>query len=198
VQPPNKQLQRTVIPSRAAAELRALGAFSMAIPSLDAWIELPDDERTRRMAASNPYVGEGAELVRQISGRLREQLKNLREVAIDDGGIYHGGSWTIRVTHPFIFDRRLIPERYLGVEIRAGARPPLPPEFEGQAANGYVWSPRNFERFVERCAGEIRQRLGRPSMTREEMLHALIGRPYEEHLSICRRWVTEGVIPPFE
>ena len=171
----------------------------MALPSLDAWIELPEDERTRRMAAFNAYVGEGAELVSQISARLREQLKHLREVAVDDGGIYHGGSWTIGVSHPFIFDRRLIPERYLGVEVRAGARSPLPPEFEGQARpNGYVWSPPNFERFVDRCASEIGQRLGQPNMTREEMLHALIGRPFEEHVSICRRSVTEGVIPPFE
>jgi hypothetical protein len=33
---------------------------------------------------------------------------------------------------------------------------------------------------------------------REEMLHALVGRPFAEHLSNCRRWVEEGVIPPFE
>lgn len=35
-------------------------------------------------------------------------------------------------------------------------------------------------------------------MTREEMLHAIVGRPFEEHVAQCRRAVKEGSIPPFE
>jgi len=171
----------------------------MASASLDAWLELTEDERTSRVAAFNAYAGEGGELVKQIADRLREKLRHFRDVTVDGGGIYHGGSWAIGVSYPFVFDRRLIPERYLGVDVRGGAQMPLPPEFEGQTyPNGYVWSPPNFERFVDRCADEIRQRLGQPNMTREEMLHALIGCPFAEHLSNCRRWVKEGVVPPFE
>lgn len=171
----------------------------MAAPSLSEWIALSEDERIRRLAAFNAYAGEGEELVKRITDRFREEFGRLPDVTIDGPGIYHGGSWTIGVTHPFIFDRRFLPERYLGVDVRAGVTPPFPPEFEGQTyPSGYVWSPPNFERFVDRCAAEIRVRLGDPNMTRETMLHALIGRPFEEHLSNCRRWVKEGVIPAFE
>lgn len=54
-----------------------------------------------------------------------------------------------------------LPQRYLAIEVRASIRPPLPPEFQGQEyPHGYVWSPPNYERFVDRCAMEIRQRLG--------------------------------------
>lgn len=167
--------------------------------SLNAWLELSEDERTSRMARFNPYAGDGGELVAQIAERLRHNLNHLRDVIVDGGGIYHGGSWVIGVSHPFVFDRRLIPARYLGVDVRGRARMPLPPEFEGQThPTGYVWSPPNFERFVDRCADDIREQLGQSDMTREEMLHALIGCPFADHLSNCRRWVKEGVIPPFE
>jgi len=170
----------------------------MATPSLSEWLALSEDERARRLAAFDAYAGEGEDLLEQIADRFREEFGRLPDVAIDGPGIYHGGSWVIGVTHPFIFDRRLLPARYLGVEVRAGPRLPLPPEFEGQTYPAYVWSPPNFERFVDRCAAEIRVRLGDPNMTREAMLHALIGRPFDEHLSNCRRWVKEGVIPAFE
>jgi hypothetical protein len=64
--------------------------------------------------------------------------------------------------------------------------------------DGYAWSPPNFERFVDRCANEIRQRLSNPTMSRAEMLHALIGTPFEEFVAHCRESVKKGFIPPFE
>ena len=163
------------------------------------WLGLAEENRVRHVARLNAYAGEGAQLIRQIADRFRDEFGHLPGLTMTGHGVYHGGSWVIGASHPFVFDRRWLPNRYLGVEVRASIRPPLPPEFEGQEyPHGYVWSPPNYERFVDRCADEIRQRLGNPEMTRAQMLHALVGRPFEEHVSDCRRWVTEGAIPPFE
>jgi hypothetical protein len=80
-----------------------------------------------------------------------------------------------------IFDRPWLPHRYLGVAIRPGPRLPLPEEFSGQHhPTGYAWSPPNFEQFADRCGNEIRERLGNPSMSRDEMLHALVRMPFEK------------------
>jgi len=171
----------------------------MEMPSLTEWIELPDDERVRRVAKLNPYAGEGEELIRQIADRFRGEFGHLPGLDISGHGIYHGGSWVIGASHPLVFDRRRLPSRYLGVDVRASIQLPLPPEFQGhEYPHGYVWSPPNYERFVDRCADEIRERLGDPDMTREQMLHVIVGRPFDEHVSECRRWVKEGAIPPFE
>jgi hypothetical protein len=170
----------------------------MPLPTLTEWMDLPDDERARLMRSWNPYAGEGGALVEQIADRLRGEFGHLAGLEISGHGVYHGGSWVIGATHPFVFDRRALPGRYLGIEVRASVRPPFPREFEGQDhPHGYVWAPPNFERFVDRCSDQIQARLG-PGLSRADMLHALIGRPFEEHLAACRRWVKEGSIPPFE
>ena len=144
----------------------------MAVPTLTEWMELSDDERVLLMQSWNTYAEEGGALIEQIMDRFRAEFGHLTGLEIWGHGIYHGGSWVIGVSHPLLFDRRTLPGHYLGVDVRTSIRPPLPSEFEGQeAAPGYVWSPRNFERFVDRCSDEKRARLG-PGMTREQMLHA--------------------------
>ena len=100
----------------------------------------------------------------------------------------------IGAVHPVIFDRRILPPTYLGMVVHGSTKHPLPVEFK----SGYSWSPRNFSRFVDRCGDEVRRELGNPNMSREDMLHALIGEPYEEFVARCREWVAEGRIPPFE
>jgi hypothetical protein len=118
---------------------------------------------------------------------------------VDGAGSPHGGGWEIDVTHDVIFDRRWIPGHYLGFSVHSRVQGPLPPEFANQdRPHGYAWSPPNFERFVDRCSNEIRQRLGNPTMSRNEMLDALVGRPFEEFVALCRESVKKGFIPPFE
>jgi hypothetical protein len=171
----------------------------MEVPSLEEWLDLPEAERIRRAGALNPYAGEGVDLIRQVADRFRVEFGHLRGLEITGPGLYHGGSWVIGASHPLIFDRRRLPEYYLGVDVRASVRPPLPPEFQGQEyPHGYIWSPPNYERFVDRCADEIRERLAQPDMTRDEMLSALVGRPFGQHVAQCRQSVKEGKIPPFE
>jgi hypothetical protein len=167
--------------------------------TLPEWLALSDGERTEWLGQLNPYSGEGFELIKAISDRFRDEFGHLPGLEVEGPGVYHGGDWVISASHPFVFDRRKLPGQYVGITVRAGVRNPLPAEFEGQYyPHAYVWNPRNFERFVDRSADEIRKALGDPTMSRDEMLHALIGWPFEEHLANCRQAVAEGKIPPFE
>jgi hypothetical protein len=167
--------------------------------TLPEWLGLSDLERARWLSALNAYGGEGAELIGAIGDRFREEYGHLEGLEVLGPGVFHGGTWVIGATHPFVFDRRRLPHQYLGIDIRASVRHPLPPEFDEQRfPDAYVWAPPNFEKFVDRCFHEIREALRDPDMTRAEMLHALIGMPFEEHLAHCRRSVREGRIPPFE
>jgi hypothetical protein len=168
-------------------------------PSLTDWLTLSSAERIKWLSRWNPYAGEGGELIKAVSDRFRAEFGHLPGLEVSGPGVYHGGSWVIAASHPFVFDRRKLPNQFLGVDVHASLRHPMPPEFEGQQyPEAYVWAAPNFERFVDRCGEEIRRQLSDPHMTRAEMLHALIGRPFDEHLADCRRWVSEGKIPPFE
>jgi hypothetical protein len=171
----------------------------MDMPGIQEWLELSEPERSRRLASLNAYAAEDEALLKEIADRFRHEYAHLRGVQITGLGVYHGGSWVIGVSHPFVFDRRLLPQYYLGVPVKTGVSMPLPEEFQGQEfPHAYVWAPKNFERFVDRCADQVRREFGRPDMTREEMLHALIGVPFEKHVADCQRWAEQGVIPRSE
>jgi hypothetical protein len=171
----------------------------MTVPTFEEWLNLTEDERERQMGQLNGYDGVGEALMTRIVECFREEFGHLPGIAVGGPSTPQGGGWAIDVFHDMIFDRRWLPHRYLGVAVRPGPRPPLPTEFSGQQyPTGYAWSPPNYERFVDRCGDEIRERLGKPNMSRHEMLHALIGRPFEEHVARCREGVAAGFIPPFE
>jgi hypothetical protein len=109
------------------------------------------------------------------------------------------GSGCVREQFSRSSQRRKLPGKYLAIIVHASLRIPLPAEFESQRfPDAYVWAPPNVEKFVDRCADEIREKVGDPHMTRAETLHALIGRPFEEHLAHCRQSVREEWLPPFE
>ena len=168
-------------------------------PSLTQWLSLTDEERAQLLGSWNAYAGEGETLLRDVIDRFQAEYGRLKGVTITGPGVYHCGEWIIRLTHPFIFDRRTLPLHYLGVRILSGRAPPLPPEFEGQTLpQAYVWAPTNFERFVDRCGDEVRGQLGRPDLTREEMLDALLGFSFEEHRKRYRDAVCKGMLPLLE
>jgi hypothetical protein len=166
----------------------------MTLPSISGWLMLSEQERVQRVSALNPYAGEGSDLLEVVVDRFRKEFGHLKGLQINGPGVYHGGTWVIGALHPLVFDNRLLPPTYLGMTVHKSVVQPLPPEFQ----SGYAWSPRNFSRFVDRCGDEVRRELGNANMTREEMLHALIGEPYDEFVARCRVWVAEGKIPPFE
>ena len=153
------------------------------MPTLDEWIVMADAERAGVLARLNPYAGEGVELIEAIAQRFRNEFESIPGLRITGAGVYHGGSWVIGTTRPLIFDRRRVPDRYLGIEIRASVYGELPPEFDSDQ----VWAPENYERYVDRCGATIATALGNSEMTRQEMLHALVGMPFQQYLDLYGR-----------
>ncbi|HSL71066.1 MAG TPA: hypothetical protein VK864_12545, partial [Longimicrobiales bacterium] len=158
-----------------------------------------DRERATLLSGWNPYGGEGGQLLSEIADDFRAKYGHLAGLEVVGPGVYHGGYYVIAVRHPFVFDRGLLPGTHLGISVHASIRGALPPEFaEGTRQLSYVWASLHYEQFVDRCADQIRAQLGRPDMTREELLSALVGRPFREHVQHCRSMVREGRLEPFE
>jgi len=106
----------------------------------------------------------------------------------------------IVVTRPFVFDSRLLPKVFEGLEIKAKIQGDLPPEFKispDKKGKEYIWSPDRFEKFVNRCENDLKKNLGNESMTKKEILDALAFGNFEEHKKKCLQLMKEGKIPPF-
>jgi hypothetical protein len=107
----------------------------------------------------------------------------------------------IMVSKPFIFDNRQLPKVYEGLEIKSKIEGILPKEFaikKDAVKKEYVWAPNKFEKYVDRCAEEIRVQFGNPAMTRQEMLDALAFGNFEEHKKKSVQMMKEGKIPAFK
>jgi len=93
-----------------------------------------------------------------------------------------------------------LPKTYEGLDIKAKIAGGLPEEFKSTKNNkpAYVWAPQHFELFVDRCAPEIKERLGNPKMSRKEMLDALAFGDFEAHKKKAKQLMTEGKVPPFK
>lgn len=100
----------------------------------------------------------------------------------------------IAVTTPFLFDNRLIPEEFMGLTVRCGVSD-LPEEFSRIAKYGdYIWAYQRFEEYVDNHGDHIRNKLGKPEMTREEMLDALCFGDFKAHKERCMKWKSDGSI----
>jgi hypothetical protein len=183
--------------ARSLAERIDTGSRPM--PTFAEWLSLSDAERANTASGWNAYGGEGREILIEVTEDFRAKYGNIPGVEITGFGVYHGGSWVITVTHPFVFDRRLLPPSHLGIGVHTSSGHDLPPEFQdGKRRYSYVWAPPHYEQFVDRCADEIRRQLGRPDMSRDEILAALVGMPFEQFREHCRQSVREGRIAAFE
>lgn len=159
-------------------------------------------QRPETVLSWKSYSGEGEEYVRQVFERFKKEFGDLPGIHKLSYSSHHG-SWAIDISHPFIFDRRRVPvgSFYLGVSVRGGTpQSEMPEEFQADHSNGeYTWAYQRYERFVDRCADQIRQELGDPNMTREEMLDALVpGGNFEAWKSQCGAWEKEGRIPLYK
>lgn len=105
----------------------------------------------------------------------------------------------INVSRPFLFDTRLIPKKYEGLEVKGKITGLLPDEFKvDREKNEYVWAPERFENYVDRCGAEIRKAFQNPVMTREEMLDALCFGSYSDHKNKTLTMIQEGKIAPYK
>ena len=159
------------------------GAHHEPEMKLDNWIELSDDERGRIARAWSPYDSSGIDTL--LTGIAEEFRKAHPNLSFEGLGNVHGSPELV-VTHPFVFDKRLIPNSFLGLAVRTSLSSPLPNDFE--VFSGYIWAPENYANFVDTHTEDIRSALGIPDMTRAEMLHALIGMPFEDWVEQCREF----------
>ena len=92
----------------------------------------------------------------------------------------------IMISKPFLFDNRQLPKSYEGLEIKSKIEGGLPEEFkiEKEAVKkDYLWAPNKFEKYVDRCAEDIKKQFGNPNMSRSEMLDALAFGSFEDHIT---------------
>ena len=169
------------------------------VPTLADWLKLSDHERGKVVERWNPYGGQGFALVEEITSDFRSKYGHLPRLQINRPGVYHGGQWVIALQHPFVFDRRTVPNWHLGIMVHASLVGDLPREFaDGTRQHSYVWAPPHYEQFVDRAADEIRAQLGVADMSRGEMLSALVGMPFAKFVELCRASMREGRVEPFE
>ncbi len=87
----------------------------------------------------------------------------------------------IVLTRPFLFDCRLLPKKYEGVEIKIRIRGELPQEFKVNNSKDYIFAPDKFEGYVSKNINKLRDYFEKPEMTKEEILDALAFGNFEEH-----------------
>jgi hypothetical protein len=153
-------------------------------PSLQEWKALPESERKHIVPTWNAYSGEGEPLLSQIVEEFRQEYGNVRGLSITGLANYHG-SLVIAVRTNLIFDKRLVPDRYLGLGVHRSSTG-TPESFN--VFGSYHWAPENYEHLVDTHTDVIRRELGQPEISREEMLYALIGMKFEDWINRCRSW----------
>lgn len=102
----------------------------------------------------------------------------------------------LKVSKPFIFDNRAIPQKFESIVVKKRISGELPEEFTTNTEQ-FIWAPNRFEVFVDRCGELIKQELGIEEMSRQEMLDAVCFGNFEQHKAKCDLWVKEGKIPPY-
>ena len=160
---------------------------------------MSDRDRFAARDGWNPYGGQGFALIEEIASDFRAKYGHLPGLQINGPGVYHGGQWVIAARHPFVFDRRAVPSSHLGIMVHCSLTGELPREFaDGTRRHSYVWAPPHYEQFVDRAPDEIRAQLGVADLSRDDMLSALAGMPFSQWVELCRSWVREGKLEPFE
>ncbi|MBI1183678.1 hypothetical protein GC194_05380 [bacterium] len=101
----------------------------------------------------------------------------------------------LKISKPFIFDNREIPDKFEGIKLQKRISGDLPEEFRIDK-DRFIWAPDRYEKFVDRCSDDIRKKLGNESLTREEMLDAVCGGDFKAHVVKVTQWAKEGRIPP--
>ena len=109
----------------------------------------------------------------------------------------------IDISRPLVFDNRLLPKSFEGLEVKAVVHGEMPQEFQIDRTQPdwqkreYIWAPERFEHFVDRCSDYIRKQLGNPKMTRDEMLSALAFGDFDAHKEKTSQLIKEGKVPAF-
>ncbi|MDT8411347.1 MAG: hypothetical protein RQ875_02700 [Vicingaceae bacterium] len=135
---------------------------------------------------------------------FRKKYKHLEKFGLEIGGIAElMGTYVIAVSHPLIFDNRWLSKKFEGIDIRSSTSGELPKEFVVDQSDMfwyekyYVWAPERFEKFVDRCGDEIREKLKNPTMTRDDMLDALCFGDFKKHKKLVEENIKSGKLPEY-
>ena len=151
--------------------------------TFDEWKSLSETDRNEIARDWNPYNTEDqAQLLEDLGASFQDEHPHLAYRGL--GNVF--GSLMLVVMRPFIFDRRKAPGSYMGLGIRYTLSEQTPEGFDQYAK--YIWAPENYVNFVNARADDIRDALGDPEMDKEEMLHALVGMPFDDWIRQCQKW----------
>jgi hypothetical protein len=159
-------------------------------PSFEEWVSITDKERDEIQSSWKIPDGDGREIANKVVEKFKKDYGNIPHLKMN---VFLGSpdsiAWFIIVNHPFIFDHKKIPKKYLGFEIQGSTLlDDLPVEFQVKdTTQEYIWAPWRFEKFVDRCIDSIRQELGNHNMSRDEILDALCFGDFQAHVSRCKK-----------
>lgn len=144
----------------------------------------------------------------QILERFKTKFKHLEKKGLIIEGMvvvdHARRQNAISVSKPFIFDSRLIPKKFDGLQVKKRIVGEMPKEFQLDRTQpdwhkmDYIWAPERFENFVDRCFDEIKSELGYSDITRDEMLDALCFGDFNEHKQKTEQMIRSGKVPAFK
>lgn len=135
-------------------------------------------------------------------GHLKKKGLTIEGLAIAD---VKKKKHVIKVSRPLVFDNRLLPKKFEGLDIKANIKlsTEMPKEFAVDRSmpdwnkKQYMWAPERFEKFVNRCEKEIKATLDCPEITKKELLDALCFGDFEEHKHKTLQLIKEGKLPKY-
>lgn len=135
-------------------------------------------------------------------GHLKKQGLTIEGLSIVD---VKKKKHVIKISRPLIFDNRLLPKRFEGLDVKTNIKlsTEMPEEFIVDRSQPdwhkkqYIWAPERFEKYVDRCEEEIKVQLNTPQLTKSELLDALCFGNYEEHKEKSSRLIKEGKLPAY-
>jgi len=135
---------------------------------------------------------------RYILNSFRSQYGYLKKfgLKIDDVVNLQMDIDVINVSHPLIFDNRLLPEKFMGLDVRSHVNDAdIYKEFKvTDNQSEYIWAYQRFEEFVDKNAAEIKAKLGNEDLSKIEMLDALCFGGFEKHKLRCIESENSGKI----
>lgn len=130
---------------------------------------------------------------------FERQFGHFKKLGLEIHGIANlsAGLDVIDISTPFIFDHRIIPKNYLGLDVRSSIKEnTLPKDFQNIDSNEeYLWAYQRFELFIDNNTDLIRKTLSNPNMGREEILDAICFGNFKNHKEMCLDLERNGKIP---
>jgi hypothetical protein len=104
------------------------------------------------------------------------------------------------IGHPFIFDNRILPQKFETIELCVDIYGDFPKEFDIIDQDRFIsideyWNPDKYIKYVDRCFDEIKKTLKYHNATKEELLDALSPNGnFKKHINEMEKIKIERII----